>query len=105
MDIFQCIPSSTVAKPSLWKRNEIASALARAQTHLGVHHSPDGFHVQYELSKATSLALNRQEQKAKEDYEATTDRKQRTREARCTRSSSNRIRRQSCFFGVSLVSF
>jgi len=32
MDVTQCIPSSTVAKPFLWKRDEIASALVRAQT-------------------------------------------------------------------------
>ena len=32
MDVTQFIPSSTVAKPFLWKRNEIASALARART-------------------------------------------------------------------------
>lgn len=31
MDVTQCIPSSTVAKPFLWKRDEIASALVRAQ--------------------------------------------------------------------------
>jgi len=49
--------------------DQAAALLSHAQTHLGVHHSPDVFHVQYELSKATSLALNRQGQKAKEDYE------------------------------------
>lgn len=37
--------------------------------HLGAHHSPDVFHVQYDVSKATSLALNRQNEKAKEAYE------------------------------------
>jgi len=31
MDASPCIPSSTVAKPFLWKRDEIASALVRAQ--------------------------------------------------------------------------
>jgi len=31
MDVTQCIPSSTVAKPFLWKRDEIAPALVRAQ--------------------------------------------------------------------------
>ena len=31
MDVTQCIPSSTVAKPFLWKRDDIASALVRAQ--------------------------------------------------------------------------
>ena len=31
MDVTQCIPFSTVTKPFLWKRDEIASALVRAQ--------------------------------------------------------------------------
>ena len=31
MDVTQCIPSSTVAKPFLWKRDEIDSALVRAK--------------------------------------------------------------------------
>ena len=31
MDVVQYIPSSTVAKPFLWKRDEIASALVRAK--------------------------------------------------------------------------
>ena len=57
VDVIQCVSDQALA------------LLSHAQSHLGVHHSPDVFHVQYELSKATSLALNRQEQKAKEDYE------------------------------------
>jgi len=32
MDVTQYIPSSTVAKPFLWKRDEIASALVRDKT-------------------------------------------------------------------------
>ena len=31
MDVTQCIPSSPAAIPFLWKRDEIASALVRAQ--------------------------------------------------------------------------
>ena len=31
MDVTQFIPSSTVAKPFLWKRDEIAAALVRDQ--------------------------------------------------------------------------
>jgi len=31
MDVTQCIPSSTVAKPFLWKRDKIASALVLAK--------------------------------------------------------------------------
>jgi len=38
MDVTQCTPSSTVAKPFLWKRDEIASALglAKAMADTGV---------------------------------------------------------------------
>jgi len=57
VDVIQCVS------------DQAAALISHAQSHLGVHHSPDVFHVQYELSKATSLALNRKEQKAKEDYE------------------------------------
>lgn len=49
--------------------DEAAALLCHAQTHLGAHHSPDVFHVQYDVSKATSLALNRQNERAKEAYE------------------------------------
>ena len=44
-DVIQCVSDQA---PAL---------ISHAQSHLGVHHSPDVFHVQYELSKATSLAL------------------------------------------------
>jgi hypothetical protein len=46
--------------------DQATALLSHAQSHLGVHHSPDVFHVQYEISKATSLALNRQTDKAKD---------------------------------------
>ena len=49
--------------------DQATALLSHAQTHLGVHHSPDVFHVQYEISKATSLALNRQTEKAKKDFD------------------------------------
>jgi Family of unknown function (DUF6399) len=55
VDVIQCVS------------DQAAALLSHAQSHLGVHHSPDIFHVQYELSKATSLALKRQEQKARDD--------------------------------------
>jgi len=57
VDVIQCVSDQALA------------LISHAESHLGVHHSPDVFHVQYELSKATSLALNRQEQKAKDDCE------------------------------------
>lgn len=57
VDVIQCVSDQALA------------LLSHAQSHLGVHHSSDVFHVQYELSKATSLALNRQVGKAKVDHE------------------------------------
>lgn len=49
--------------------DQATALLSHAQSHLGVHHSPDVFHVQYEISKATSLALNRQTVKAQEAFD------------------------------------
>lgn len=49
--------------------DQAAALLSHAQSHLGVHHSPDVFHVQYEISKATSLALNRQTEKAQNEFD------------------------------------
>jgi hypothetical protein len=49
--------------------DQAAALISHAQTHLGAHHSPDVFHVQYEISKATSLALNRQTEKSKNELE------------------------------------
>jgi hypothetical protein len=40
--------------------DEAQGLLRHAQTELGVHHSPDVFHVQYELSGATAAALGAQ---------------------------------------------
>jgi hypothetical protein len=57
VDVIQCVSDQALA------------LISHAESHLGVHHSPDVFHVQYELSKATSLALNRQVEKAKVDHE------------------------------------
>lgn len=57
VDVIQCVS------------DEATALLSHAQSHLGVHHSSDVFHVQYEVSKATSLALNRQDEKAKEEHE------------------------------------
>ena len=51
--------------------DQATALLSHAQMHLGVHHSPDVFHVQYEISKATSLALNRQTEKAKNEFDQT----------------------------------
>ncbi len=58
VDVIQCVS------------DEATALLSHAQSHLGAHHSPDVFHVQYDVSKATSLALNRQDDKAKQQYEA-----------------------------------
>lgn len=49
--------------------DEAKALLAHTQVHLGVHHSPDLFHVQQETTKATSAALARQTQGAQEAWE------------------------------------
>jgi len=43
-----------------------ANGLLRVQRDLGAHHSPDLFHVQHEVAKATSLNLARQTEQAAE---------------------------------------
>ena len=40
--------------------DEAKALITHAQTHLGAHHSPDVFHVQHEVSQATSFALSNQ---------------------------------------------
>ena len=55
VDVIQCVS------------DQAAALIAHAQSHLGVHPSPDAFHVQHDVSKATSLPLSRQEQKASDD--------------------------------------
>ena len=45
-----------------------AALIAHAETHLGVHHSPDLFHVQQEACRVTSLSLNRQTGKAEKAF-------------------------------------
>jgi hypothetical protein len=51
--------------------DEAKALIAHTQVHLGVHHSPDLFHVQQETTKATSAALARQTQRAQEAWEET----------------------------------
>ena len=46
--------------------DEAKALIAHAETHLGAHHSPDLFHVQYDTVKATSLALAGQTRSAHE---------------------------------------
>ncbi len=48
--------------------DQAAALIAHAETHLGVHHSPDLFHVQHETCKATSVSLNRQTEKAEKAF-------------------------------------
>jgi len=43
--------------------DQATALIAHAETHLGVHHSPDLFHVQQEACRATSESLNRQTEK------------------------------------------
>jgi hypothetical protein len=49
--------------------DEAKALLSHTQIHLGVHHSPDLFHVQQETTKATGGALARQTQGAQEAWE------------------------------------
>jgi hypothetical protein len=51
--------------------DQAKALIAHAETHLGAHHSPDVFHVQYDTVKATSLALSGQTQRAFADLEKT----------------------------------
>jgi hypothetical protein len=48
--------------------DQAAALISHAETHLGVHHSPDLFHVQYETSRATSAPLHRQTEKAEKEF-------------------------------------
>jgi hypothetical protein len=47
--------------------DEAKALIAHAKTHLGAHHSPDLFHVQQDLSRATSAALAGQTKAAGEE--------------------------------------
>ena len=53
MDVRHCIPSSTVAKPFLWKRDEIASALVRDQTLADAGVSQEQRAAQLEVPRTT----------------------------------------------------
>jgi Family of unknown function (DUF6399) len=48
--------------------DQAAALISHAETHLGVHHSPDLFHVQYEASRATSAPLHRATEKAEKAF-------------------------------------
>ena len=48
--------------------DQAAALISHAEKHLGVHHSPDLFHVQYETSRATSAPLHRQTEKAEKAF-------------------------------------
>lgn len=50
--------------------DEAKGIVNHVTTHLGSHHSPDIFHVQYELSKASSAALSSKERRAQKALEA-----------------------------------
>ena len=51
--------------------DQAKALIAHAETHLGVHHSPDLFHVQQEACRATSVSLNRQTEKAEKAFKDT----------------------------------
>jgi hypothetical protein len=46
--------------------DQAKALISHAEQHLGVHHSPDLFHVQHDTVRATSLALAGQTQRAEE---------------------------------------
>ncbi len=49
--------------------SDLAAALIlHAEKHLGAHHSPDLFHVQHDTSRATSVPLHRQTEKAEKAF-------------------------------------
>lgn len=50
--------------------DQATALIAHAETHLGVHHSPDLFHVQQEACRATSPSLNRQTENAEKKLKA-----------------------------------
>jgi hypothetical protein len=55
----------TLLSTKLSNHSDLAAALIlHAETHLGAHHSPDLFHVQHDTSRATSVPLHRQTEKA-----------------------------------------
>ena len=58
VDVIQCVSDQATA------------LIAHAESSLGVHHSPDLFHVQQEASRATSGPLYRQKQKAEKPLQA-----------------------------------
>ena len=48
--------------------DQATALIAHTEIHLGVHHSPDLFHVQHETSRATSVPLHRQTEKAEKAF-------------------------------------
>jgi DNA-binding XRE family transcriptional regulator len=67
MDVTQCIPSASVTKPFLWKRDEIASALFRAQamTESGV--SQERRAAQLEVPRTTLQNWERNRQRLNQE--------------------------------------
>ena len=53
--------------------DEAPALLKHVEQGLGAHHSPDLFHVQQDLNKATTLALTSREKKAEESYQKAQD--------------------------------
>jgi DNA-binding XRE family transcriptional regulator len=63
MDVNQCIPSSTIAKPFLWKRDQIASALVRAQAMADTGVSQEQRAAQLEVPRTTLQNWERNRQR------------------------------------------
>ena len=78
--------------------DEAKGLLRHVQKDLGAHHSPDLFHVQHEISKATGLALARQRREAEAELERAQAHLDEQRRA-CTRYERERPRGRPPAFG------
>lgn len=67
MDVTQCIPSSTIAKPFLWKRDQIASALVRAQAMQDTGVSQEQRAAQLEVPRTTLQNWERNRQRLNQE--------------------------------------
>ena len=67
MDVTQCIPSSTVAKPFLWKRDQIASALVRAKAMADTGVSQERRAMQLDVPRSTLQNWERNRQRLNQE--------------------------------------
>ena len=67
MDVTQFVPSSTVAKPFLWKRDEIAAALVRDQAMADTGVSQEKRAAQLEVPRTTLQNWERSRQRLNQE--------------------------------------